>query len=428
MSPNNDYWIARWIDEYEVQHRNDVARLFNFPGPVARLAELAKEAQTSGQNQRDLPADSVLAGAGIDLAGTITCSQFECQKKAIDNAYGRIWHYFDNIVVEGCNPKQFAQHLSTLPKRLHADLAHEIGNDVETFLYLRSIGAEKYLVFRPKPLAFCNHHFTVHAREFGMDTLLDEDSINKVISRLADEADISTHWRKGVWRYWITHPFFSEPASGQIVRAKKKKPSPDEFVARTFREYSTALIADVACAKQLGVPLARAVTASWLQPSANNSKPTDGEVSLHLKLPFLDGITTGDIIKLREDEQAHFLAFRSALSAAIREQVDKLGSASPQEVAHSVTRQYIEPALADIERRLRANSRVLAGKAGTSAALSLAGASVGLVSSLPLIVAAGVAAMGTVLPHVHKYFEERRDVQLSDMYFLWKLKNLQGRH
>jgi hypothetical protein len=151
-------------------------------------------------------------------------------------------------------------------------------------------------------------------------------------------------------------------------------------------------------------------------------------VALHLDLPFLDGLATGDIIKLREDEQAHFLAFRSALTVAIKEQVEKFDSASPQEVARSVTRQYIEPALANIERRLKANSRALAGKAGTSVALSLAGTSVGLVGSLPLIVAAGVAAIGTALPHVHKYFEERRDVQLADMYFLWKLKSLQGRH
>ncbi|MFE0156780.1 hypothetical protein ACFWY5_57315 [Nonomuraea sp. NPDC059007] len=428
MSPRSEYWIYRWIDEYEIQDRKDVARLFNFPGSVARLAELAREAQTHWQDSADPPAASVLAGAGIDLAGSLTCSDYECQKKAIDSAYGRIWHYFDHIVVEGYNPKLFLQRLAALPKRRHAELVYDIGNDVQTLLYLRSIGAEKYLVFRSKPYAFCNHHFTVHAEEFGLDVFLDEDSIGAVVSRLANEAEITSDWHKGVWRYWIEHPFFAEPASGSIVRAKKKKPTSEEFVARTFVEYSTALVADVACANNLGVPLARAVTASWMKPSASVGGSSDGEVALHLNLPFLDGLAAGDIIKLREDEQAHFLAFRSALTAAIKEQVEKVDSASPQEVAQSVTRQYIEPALANIERRLKANNHVLAGKAGTSMAISLAGASVGLIGSMPLIVAAGVAALGTALPHMHKYLEEKRDVQLADMYFLWKLKNLKGSH
>ncbi|MDP9867075.1 MULTISPECIES: hypothetical protein [Streptosporangium] len=415
------YWLAQWVDEYEVQGSGDIDRLIRYPGPIARLVELAKDAPNYKTANKSVPDASIVAGSGLDLSGKLSCGEFECVQRGINDAFVRIWHYFDRIIVEGASPRQFLRRVSTLPKSQHFRLIHEVKEDVKILLYLREIGAEKYLIYREKPLGYCNHHFTQHAAEHGLDVLLDEQAANAVVERLAAEAEISTRWFKGVWNFWVTHPFFSEPALGSITRAKKKRPSKEEMIGQVFRSYSTGLVADMAYAKVLNAPLAKSVTASWVTPKAEDSVKVD-DVAFHLQLPFIEGMAVRDIISLREDEQAHFVAFRKALRTAIQEQIKQLESASPQEVARSVVREYVEPALADIQRRLKANTRVLSLKAGSSAVLSLTGTSVGLLGSLPLIIAGGVAAAGTALPHFHKYFEEKREIELSDMYFLWSMK------
>src|SRR4029453_2023434 len=42
------------------------------------------------------------------------------------------------------------------------------------------------------------------------------------------------------------------------------------------------------------------------------------------------------------------------------------------------------------------------------------------VPECPLMVTTGVGAAMTALPAGHKYLEERREISLSDMYFLWQ--------
>jgi hypothetical protein len=52
---------------------------------------------------------------------------------------------------------------------------------------------------------------------------------------------------------------------------------------------------------------------------------------------------------------------------------------------------------------------------------------VGIIAGIPLLLPAGIA-LGMMAPGVNlgKYIEEKSEVELSDMYFLWKLQNLHG--
>jgi len=44
---------------------------------------------------------------------------------------------------------------------------------------------------------------------------------------------------------------------------------------------------------------------------------------------------------------------------------------------------------------------------------------VGLVAAAPVVIGAGIAAAGALIPSVNKCLEERASVKTSDLYFLW---------
>jgi hypothetical protein len=66
--------------------------------------------------------------------------------------------------------------------------------------------------------------------------------------------------------------------------------------------------------------------------------------------------------------------------------------------------------------------RVLDRQLGASAVFGGVVTTIGLLAGAPLIVGAGIAAMGTSLPAAHKYFEDKGSIELNDMYFLWRLQ------
>lgn len=92
-SSNEQYWLARWVDEYEVANADEAARLLKLPGPMARLPELAAESPTYLGVSRKIPDLSVTAGRGIDLSGYLSCSAFKCMRDMVNESYAKILHY-----------------------------------------------------------------------------------------------------------------------------------------------------------------------------------------------------------------------------------------------------------------------------------------------------------------------------------------------
>lgn len=417
------YWIGQWIDEYEVTSAEKALEILDLPGPMSRLAELAGTAPTYPDSTASIPDLTVAAGRGIDLSGYMSCGHFECMKKAVDSAFPNIFHYFDHIVVQGTSPRAFLRRLKELPKSAHGNLHWEISQDVAIVLYLREIGAYDRCIFREKPLAFCEHHMNKMAHDFKVPAYRDKKQLAAAVERLADEATFKTDWRKGVWSFWINHEFFPETAYGTITRGKKRSPQPDEMANIVVSAYTGGSLADVAFAKRIGAPLARAIDTTWIGSKPKKSHPTESDVALYLNLPVIDGIAIRDLLALREDEAPYFERFRDALRKAIEEQIEKNDSQAPQVVAQSVVREYINPTLADIDAMLKANQKKLSRKIGASLAVGTAVTSAGLIGTLPLLVATGVAAMATSLPQIYQYFDDYGEkVELNDMFFLWKAK------
>jgi hypothetical protein len=91
-----------------------------------------------------------------------------------------------------------------------------------------------------------------------------------------------------------------------------------------------------------------------------------------------------------------------------------------------VRSEFIEPELADIERRLRLANRALSAKTGAVFAVGTVVTSVGLIIAAPIVVAGGVAASGGVVPSILKYVEDKASLETSDLYFLWQASQRSG--
>lgn len=183
-------------------------------------------------------------------------------------------------------------------------------------------------------------------------------------------------------------------------------------------------MSDITAAQQLRQPLGAGVRMH--ENALRDEALTVGDVAFELQLPVLDELPIWDIVKIRQDGSEYFRNFQHSLSAAIEERLSD--DAVSQALADEVTRDVIEPDVARIAARLRSAESSLKRKAGTSVALGALTTTVGVVIGAPLVVAAGIAAVGTSLPAAHKYFDDKRSVELSDMYFLWRLEEEAGMH
>ncbi|MET7327443.1 hypothetical protein [Nonomuraea sp. NPDC005650] len=397
---------------------------------MARLVEIAKEEPTHPSDHR-MPDATIMAGRGIDLSGTMGCLDFACMQEEIEFSYPRILTYFDHVVVEGYRADGFLDRINRTKKKDLGKLIHALSEQIELLLYIRNVGLDRHIIFDRKSMRthLCSDCKVKHGSDVGfiLENLYDKKVLDEIKARLRREADVSSYWLPpDRWWFKITHEFFSEPAKVAIAGSKSRRPRREDVIKQVFEECSYGLLSDYDSSDHFKIPLAKALSASWV--NAEQEVADEVAVALDLPLPSIEGMPLGDLIKLREDEQPYFENFRQALREAIRSQLEKRGSAAPQDIARAVEREYITPALADIERRLRVSRRTFAAKTSASVALGSTITTVGLIGSLPLIIATGVAATATSLTHIYKYYDDLGPVQLSDMYFLWKVRKRIRKH
>ena len=335
--------------------------------------------------------------------------------KQVDALFSRVLHYFDRIVVSGPQAHHYVDVISDADDTDLKNLVEHIA----VLLYLRHVGAEDLLVFVQKPPA-CVVHYMQHAREAGVlsvvektDTWIDELQESGEVQGLEEHQD---HWH-----FAFVHPDLEHTVWGVVFPSDADEgPTKRDVIEAVVARYAAHLVSDVVAAKQLGVPLGAAVQLHERVLAQEPATPTVEDVAFALKLPVLQDVPIPDLIRIREDEHECFEAFRQAIQLAIRERLtDGAGSVA---VAREVERDVIAPALLAIDRRLHAAKRALGRKAATSIAVGAVLAAVGLLEAAPLILGTGVAGATSTLPALHKYLDDRSDVELSDMYFLWKVR------
>lgn len=412
----NSFWAYQWMDTHGVNSLKKVRPALANKLALEQLKELAELHNACPQDYKA----EIVAGRGIDLSGHLDCNAPECRKLQVDNLLRHVWHYFDRILVADALSHEVTHHWN--PKS--AELTEWLAGHLEVLLYLRSIGAEDLVVFHEKPPA-CEIHLARHAAEAGLPTNL--DSNKQLLSELADAGEIHIQRRHSKEiHYSFTHPKFEHTVWGDIEDAATGSLSTSELrssIAKSVvQRYLAHLASDVAIAHHANAPLGSIV---WLhgrllQQSASSVTPA--EVAFSLDLPVLNKIPIATLLKLRKSEGDAFQRFRDSLKKAVAERLREASSDGAR-FAEAIRCDVIEPELVRIRQKLASAERALSRKAvagfGLGSLVTICGLLVG--APAPVALTAGVGTVTSVAASAAlRDIDERRDVSLSDMYFLWK--------
>lgn len=410
----SDYWLYRWMDEYEVRSETDFTKLVKSPAApsLSRLQELAAEDAEASVLPYSGPGTAILAGKGLDLSAELGCRHRECQVEQIDALFSRVLHYFDEIVIAGPPSKAYLRDVSE-------DLLYALREDVATLLHLREIGVEDMLLFRRKPAA-CTVHYERHAHEAGLEGLLERKG--DWIDRLVELGSVEElHQHDDHWHFHFSHPHLEHTFQHVVgTPSHGGEPTPQDFAESVLALYVAQLVSDLGASRNFGLPLGSAIRMHEDVLSDEGRPVAEDDVAFNIQLPVLAALAPSEVIRIRQDEYEAFLAFRESLKVAIRERIQ--AGEAPKETVTKIQTEHIQPALVDIANRLRSAERSFTRKASLSVAVGGLMTTVGVLSASPLLLDAGVAATAaSPLVAAHKYFEERGSIEVSDMYFLWRL-------
>jgi hypothetical protein len=126
------------------------------------------------------------------------------------------------------------------------------------------------------------------------------------------------------------------------------------------------------------------------------------------------------LIALRAHEAAAFQAFQLALRKAIKEQLHAQDFESPSAAAEEVMGDIVEPAMIAIDRRVMSASELAYKTTIASAGVGLTMLTVGLVAAAPIAVPGLVIAASGLALSMRERYKAQAEIQLEDMYFLWR--------
>ncbi|MFI7090882.1 hypothetical protein [Streptomyces lydicus] len=335
----------------------------------------------------------------------------------MDTLFSKALLYFDEVVVAGPSPYDFVQPLEDPSDQTKKNL---LGH-METLIYLRDIGLRDMLIFNVKPPA-CEVHLTRDAEAAGVAEVIEQSKV--WVQRLESEGILqSVEIHDDHSHYAFSHQDLEHTIWGATPSVN---PTKREVAESVFSRYAAHLVSDIRLARRMGLPLAAQVQLHEDTLSGGHAKGSELDVALSLQLPVFSQLPVRDVVRMRQDEWDAFERFRNALKVSIRERVSR--GMSTLEASEEILDDVITPALNDISQRLRVTGKKLERKLGAASLFGTVGMTVGLLGGMPLVVGGAVAATITSLPALQRYFDDKGEVELSDMYFLWKLEQRHRGH
>jgi hypothetical protein len=427
-----DYWMYRWLDHYGVRNAAEVPVLLRSRSAIDELrVEAALDAE---KVHLDAPPDSIVAGTGFDYSQSLDCASTTCRRLQAEEQFARAWHYFEHVVLADTIGDVVRHHAKLDRDR---QFLSQVELHAAALLYLREIGAEEMVAFRQKPrvtLAEPGDEIEGESATSGAQkTLHLSFDYHQLAHEFAEHTKIEVRPKSKRIKVTVRHPATSvliygyfDPSAVAGLSPGQKKLKLSAFALRAHIEH---IAADIAMTREfhaplvIGQPLHSRLMAEITK--REHEQPSVADVAMKLDLPIVTGIPLLEFLKLRKDNSDAFIRFSQRLRLAIHEHVKAAEAADSEKIAREIKRDLIEPELAAIKQRLALSTKVLSRKAAYSIALGGLATTCGLVAGVPGLVAGGaLTSIASVLAATGKEMEERRDVELSDMYFVWKASHV----
>lgn len=423
-----EYWFHKWMERHDVSDARTLRRALAKSLAVGDL--LSSSPERILHNRTTAPVEAELVGGkGIDLTGYLGCRHIDCLSKEIDGLFRHAWHYFDLISL----PDQAVERIASFEG--HGEI-EQLASELEAFVLViaklqraRALDLVRFDVRMPP----CHDHFRQHAVNAGIDQAF--DNAGPLAKDLARSATMS--WAPNTQEghahldFTVQSPQFEHTEWGTLCSAKQDLPATDAAIRAAVadavvKKYLAGLSADAMAAKLARAPFGATVPyyRTLLRTSA---KSTVGDVAFELSFPVSTGLTTEAIVALRKEESAAFRRLQHALRDAILARLNVSESEDSTMIAAEIKHDVIEPALLNIADALKRSRRMAARTAAGGIGLGAIAATVGLLIPVAAPIATGLAVGGAITlgaQALKKANDDElaaiREIQLSDMYFLWK--------
>ncbi len=230
----------------------------------------------------------------------------------------------------------------------------------------------------------------------------------------------------------MDHPGFEHSEWGSLCSLNTQIPEDEARIRQTIstavvQKYLAEISADALAARRTQTALGSTIPFYKRLLATPRAAEVDA-VAFNLALPVSPDISIEELVRLREAEKPSFERFQAALRNAISERIKTASSSSAAVLAREIQREVIDPELRRIRDLLAASREQTTKSAATGLGLGAAAVTVGLLTPLSANpIGTGLAVGGAVvigLSSVRKAIDDhltvRKDVSLSDMYFLWQ--------
>ena len=423
------YWFRTWLRTQRIKNEASLQKALSRSRTLDSLLESAPLPVISS---RDEPSNSIelTGGKGIDLTGTLGCHHIDCLAKEVDGLFRHAWHYFDRINL----PDQALFSIEEFKR--HKNVKRLIQRLIPFVLVLQLLeksGGHQLIRFETRTPG-CFQHFEGHAREAKINQAFTNTAslVREVVDSaiifwgLADE-DGHAHLK-----FRLSHPFFEHTEWGNLCSLHNPLPEEvaviREAIATTVvQKYLAELSADALAARRARTALGTTIP-FYKRLLATHPSPQVEDIAFELALPISPNISVASLIKLRKTEGECFERFQVALRTAISEHIKTASSSTAAAYAREIKRDIIDPELRRIRDSLAASRAYATRSTAAGIGLGTVAATVGLVTPLNTNrIGAGLAVAGAITlgassikKAVDDHLAVRRDVSLSDMYFLWK--------
>lgn len=420
-----NYWFRQWMRRYRVRDAVSLSRALNNPRVRDHLITLAMEARKD-QFQGPLNEYSIVAGKRLDLSTHLDCGELKCVQAEIDILFRRAWHYFDTIILPD-------RALEVVLEYTRGGLFHLLNQDLlgpaTVVRELERVGASDFVRYEAR--FDRDGAGRSNENDSAVDAIdrLGEPLIQAVLTESYSWWEQETigdhkHINYNTWFHEANHPELGTICYRDRILPNDKSELRRDIARQIGFDYARALEFDLRTAQRLQTTLgATSPMYRLLLPTA--ASPDVNQVAFDLHLPYAADCDVKALMRFRREERESFERFQYALRSAI------VARSSDQEanprIAAEIRHDVIDPELRNIRDRLAA-AKHLAVRTGTSGVLlGSVTAAIGLLTPLqalpfgPAFVAGGAITLGaaSVNKALQDYWTSRRDVSLSNMYFLW---------
>lgn len=416
VQESTPYWLFAWLESRKVRTSAEAAILLSKRSTLHELRDVAE--QWSESVEAPPQGVNLVAGTGLRLDDDLLCPNPACRRSYVDVLFRHAWHYFDRILL----PDGVGDLLLNPPVEWSEEYAIErILGMIEVVLHMQHLGAESLVSYYP-PIK--SSPTVLDSILFGKKESRWYEAWLDVESALVEEGEIKIE-RVGKRKFQVrgSDPFLDlhQTLQFELQKGQKQSELPALFAHERLHSHIFELEEDLVAAQQLKGTLGSSVGSHERVLSRLSTGVDATNVLFQIAFPSLEQVPIKELISLRLHEGDAFLAFRQALTKAAQEMIANNQCADPKAMAAKILRDVVDPELAKLRQRLHSAQNTLARK--TVISLAIAGVSTlcGLQFGLnPVAVGAAGLIMSGVGSAAANYADEKQEIEMSDMFFLWK--------